>query len=130
MPKKTLLLGAILVLVGVVAYLASGFASWTALIPSILGVVLLGCGLVARRNAKLGVHLALTVAVLGIAGTSMNVVRLGELFAGDAERPLAVIASTITFVLLIAYIVLGVRSFVAARRWQGDDAAAPAASAR
>ena len=39
---------------------------------------------------------------------------LGE--AVDAERPLAVVAGTITFVLLVVYLVLGVRSFIVVRR--------------
>ena len=46
----------------------------------------------------------------------MNVLKLGDLFAGTAERPAAVIISTVTFVLLIIYIILGIRSFIAARR--------------
>jgi hypothetical protein len=53
----------------------------------------------------------------------MNVVKLGDVFAGTAERPVAVIVSTVTFVLLIAYIVLGVRSFIQARRWKQEAAA-------
>lgn len=46
----------------------------------------------------------------------MNVLKLGELIAGEAERPMAVVASTVTFVLLIVYIILGVRAFITARR--------------
>jgi hypothetical protein len=63
------------------------------------------------------------VALAGVAGTLMNVVKLGDVFAGTAERPVAVIVSTVTFVLLIAYIVLGVRSFIQARRWKQEAAA-------
>ena len=44
-----------------------------------------------------------------------NVFGLGEVFAGTAERPAAVITSTIMFVLLLAYLIAGVRSFVKAR---------------
>ncbi|MDP2712725.1 MAG: hypothetical protein Q8O56_16055 [Solirubrobacteraceae bacterium] len=116
MPRRTLVLGQVLIALGLVGYVASGFKSWTALIPSILGAVLAACGLLAMRNPKLGVHLALLVALLGLAGTSMNVLKLGELLQGDAERPLAVVVSTITFVLLAVYIGVGVRSFLAARR--------------
>lgn len=116
MPKRTLVLGEVLVVLGLVGYAASGFKSWTALIPSILGAVLVACGLLAQRNPKLGIHLALLVALLGVAGTFMNVLKLGELLQGDAERPLAVVVSTITFVLLAIYIAVGARSFLAARR--------------
>lgn len=116
MPRITIGLGIVLVVVGVIAYIAAGFASWTALIPAILGAVILLCGLVALKRPKIGTHIALVVAVLGILGTGMNVLQIGALLAGEAERPAAVITSTITFILLIAYVILGVRSFIAARR--------------
>ena len=122
MPRTTIIIGAILIALGAVSYLASELASWTALIPSILGAVLLICGLIGLRSPRIGIHIALVIALIGLAGTFMNVLKLGELFAGTAERPLAVIASAITFALLIVYIVLGVRSFVAARRWRGSEA--------
>jgi hypothetical protein len=122
MPRNTLIVGGILIVLGVVSYVASAFASVTALIPAFLGVVLVICGLIALKKPMLGVHVALVVALLGLVGTFMNVVKIGEAFAGTAERPLAVIVSAITFVLLLIYIALGVRSFVAARRWKKADA--------
>ncbi|MGQ7787956.1 hypothetical protein [Nesterenkonia sp. PF2B19] len=122
MPRITVGLGGILILLGIIAYIATSFASWTALIPAILGVVLLISGLIGFKNAKIGIHIALVVALLGVIGTSMNVMQLGELFAGEAERPAAVIVSTITFVLLIVYIIAGVRSFIRARRWKDAEA--------
>jgi len=116
MPRITIGLGTILIAIGVIAYIATAFASWTALIPAILGAVILICGLIGLKRPKVGIHIALVVAVLGILGTGMNVLELGELFAGDAERPAAVITSTLTFVLLIIYVIYGVRSFIAARK--------------
>jgi hypothetical protein len=126
MPRNTLIVGGILIVLGVVSYVASAFASLTALIPSLLGVVLVICGLIALKKPMLGIHVALVVALLGLAGTVMNVVKLGEVFAGTAERPLAVIVSAITFVLLLIYIGLGVRSFITARRWKTAEAASEA----
>lgn len=116
MPRTTIILGVVLVVVGVVGYLVSDSASWTALIPAILGLVLAVCGFIGRSRPAIGIHAALVVALLGALGTVRNVMGLGELFAGDAERPLAVISGTITFVLLVIYLVLGVRSFIAVRR--------------
>lgn len=46
----------------------------------------------------------------------MNVVKIGQVFAGTAQRPTAIVVSTIMFVVLVGYVALGVRSFVAARR--------------
>lgn len=122
MPRITIGLGFILIALGVISYIATAFASWTALIPAILGAVILVSGLIALKNQKIGVHIGLVVALLGVLGTAMNVVQLGSLFAGTAERPAAVVVSTITFVLLLIYIVLGIRSFIAARRWKAGQA--------
>ena len=122
MPRITIGLGVTLIALGVIAYIATAFASWTALIPAILGAIILISGLIGLRNQKIGIHVALVVAVLGILGTAMNVMQLGALIAGEAERPAAVITSTITFVLLIVYVVLGIRSFAAARRWKSAEA--------
>ncbi|NUL46544.1 hypothetical protein F7P69_15255 [Cellulosimicrobium funkei] len=124
MPRITIGVGALLVIVGVIAYVTSGATSWTALIPAILGVLILIGGLIGLKSPKIGVHAGLVLALLGIAGTFMNVLQLGALFAGEAERPTAVIASTVTFVVLVVYVVLGVRSFIRARRWKSTAGAA------
>lgn len=119
MLRLTFVIGGILTVLGVVAYVATGAVSVTALIPTFIGVLLLVCGAIARRgeNArKHAIHAALVVALLGALGSLMQVVKLGDVFAGTAERPAAVIVSTIMFVLLVIYIVMGVRSFIAARR--------------
>lgn len=116
MPKITIGLGIVLIVLGVIAWFATAMASVTALIPAFLGLVIAICGVIGIRRPKIGIHIALVVALLGVIGTFMNVLQLGALFAGTAERPAAVIVSTITFVLLIIYIILGIRSFIAARR--------------
>lgn len=116
MPKITIGLGIVLIVLGVIAWFATAMASVTALIPAFLGLVIAICGVIGIRRPKIGIHIALVVALLGVIGTFMNVLQLGALFAGTAERPVAVIVSTITFVLLIIYIILGIRSFIAARR--------------
>jgi hypothetical protein len=118
MTRLTVVIGAVLVVLGVVAYVATGAVSVTALIPSLVGLLMLGCAALARKPGwhKHGIHVALVVALLGALGTLMNVARIGEVFAGTAERPAAVIESTLMFVVLVVYLVAGVRSFVAARR--------------
>jgi hypothetical protein len=118
MTRLTFVIGSVLVVLGVVAYTATAAVSVTALIPSLFGVLLLVCAAVARKPEwhRHGIHAALVVALLGALGTLMNVARIGQLFAGTAERPAAVIESTLMFVLLVGYIAMGVRSFVAARR--------------
>ena len=51
----------------------------------------------------------------------MNVMKIGELFAGTAERPNAVIASTVTFVVLLVFLAVGIASFVRARRYRAQQ---------
>jgi len=112
--------GGILTATGLIAYFASDASSMTALIPAALGVLILIAAFVSRapKARRHALHAALAIAVLGIAGTAMNVMKLGELFAGTAERPNAVIASTVTFVVLLMFLAAGIASFVRARRYR------------
>jgi hypothetical protein len=118
MTTITLAVGAVLTVLGIAGYALTGAASPTALIPSLVGVLILACGVLARQEKlrKHAIHAALAVALLGALGSLMNVVKIGQVFAGTAERPTAIIVSTVMFVVLIGYIGWGVRSFVAARR--------------
>jgi hypothetical protein len=118
MTRLTVVIGSVLVVLGVVAYAVTAAASVTALIPSLVGVLLLLCAAAARKPAwhRHGIIAALVVALLGALGSLMNVARIGELFAGTAERPVAVIESTLMFVLLVGYLVMGIRSLAATRR--------------
>ena len=118
MTTITLAVGAVLTLLGIAGYALTGAASLTALIPSLVGVLILACGALARQEKlrRHAIHAALAVALLGALGSLMNVVKIGQVFAGTAARPSAIVVSTIMFVVLVAYIGLAVRSFVAARR--------------
>lgn len=118
MTKVTMATGAALVALGAIAYVASSAVSVTALIPAFVGLPILIAGVVARNPAahRHAIHAALAVALLGALGSLMQVAKIGDVIAGTAQRPAAVIVSTIMFALLAIYVGLGVRSFVAARR--------------
>lgn len=118
MTTLTLAIGGILVATGVIAYIATAAVSVTALIPAFVGLALLVAGLIARKPAahRHAIHAALAVALLGALGSLSRVVKLGDVFAGTAKHPSAIIVSTIMFVLLATYIGLGVRSFIKARK--------------
>lgn len=120
MTGLTFAAGGILTATGVIAYVASDASSLTALIPAALGVLILIAAFISRapKARRHALHAALAISLLGIAGTAMNVMKLGELFAGTAERPNAVIASTITFVVLLVFLTAGIASFVRARRYR------------
>lgn len=118
MTTLTYTIGGILTAVGIIAYVATGAVSITALIPTFVGVLLLICAALAHKPAlrRHSIHAALMIALLGAAGALMNVAKLGALFTGTAERPSAIVVSTVMFLLLVFYIAMGVRSFLAARR--------------
>jgi hypothetical protein len=112
MQRLTLVIGGILVVLGVVAYVATGAASVTALIPAFVGLLLVICGVIAGRGEKArmhATHAALLIALLGAIGALMRVITVAALTP-------AVIVSAIMFVLLVVYLVMGIRSFIAARR--------------
>ena len=127
MTNLTRSIGVALIFVGLIAFFATGADSVTALIPAVLGAVLFALGVAAGRERlhRSAIHAALVVALLGALGTLMNVAELPALIGGESvERPAAVVASAITFVLCVGYVVAGVRSFIAARRGREASTAA------
>lgn len=129
MPAITFLIGFLLVLVGIGGYgyaHAQGHASPTALIPSVIGGLILICAILAIFKESLrkhAMHAALLIAVLGILGTAMGVLKLFSLIAGGSvERPLAVVSQSLTAFLCLVFIIFGVRSFIAARRARTETA--------
>lgn len=123
MTVVTLVVGAALTLLGIVAYVASDAASLTAFIPSVIGLLMIIAGLLARKESlrRHAIHGALVVALLGALGSLMNVAKLPALIDGTAERPGAVVSSTIMVVVLAVYLALGVRSFISARRQREEQ---------
>lgn len=103
---------------GLGGFFLTGAVHKTALIPAVIGVVLLVLGLLAG-NEKLRMHVmhaALLIGLLALVGTARSLLKLPAAFDGTAERPGAVFAQAATAVLSVVYLALGVRSFIAARR--------------
>jgi hypothetical protein len=118
MPTLALVTGGVLVAIGLGTYLGTGSHAPTALIPAALGVLIAIAGLLAR-NPRLrmhAMHVAVLVALLGVLGCIPGVLRLPALLGGTAERPVAVMAQLVTFVICLAFVVSAVRSFIEARR--------------
>ncbi len=115
----TIWFGAALMVLGIVGYLGSGAASPTALIPTVVGAVLAALGAAGRRENRraLTMHVAAVVALLGFLGSAMGLVSLPDLVTGeDLERPWAVGVQSVMALVLAVYLVLSIRSFMAARR--------------
>lgn len=105
MIKQTIGVGLAMILLGVVAYLVTGMASVTALIPSFFGVVIAALGVGAskakeggRRGPLIG---AMVVSVLGLLGP------LGRVLPAAFRGELAFGAATVTqivFAVLAGYL--------------------------
>ncbi len=113
MTNVTRAVGAVLIAVGLIAYVATGAESVTALAPALVGLAILLLGVFAGREhlRRHMIHGALVVARRGlVASLPMAVGRL----TGEAGAPQ--MTSMITALICAVYVGLGVRSFVAARR--------------
>lgn len=115
MLTTTRLVGFALIAIGIVGYIATGAASLTALIPAMIGAILLVLALVgrnaeARRHAM---HAAVALALLAAVGTLPRL--LPALMAREFSRA-SVISQALMVLVLLVYVALGVRSFIEARR--------------
>jgi hypothetical protein len=119
MTRWTLVYAGALLFLGLGAYFGTGAQSVTALIPAFLGIPVLLCGLVALKTGrtKVAAHIAMVFGLLGIVGGAMGLPQLPALLSGgEVARPTATLTQSILFCLSVAYVVLGVRSFIQARR--------------
>jgi hypothetical protein len=112
MPATTRLVGLLLAVIGIVSYVGTGRTSVTALIPAFFGAAFLLLAYVARNEAarKHAMHVAMLVALIGIAGTASRLIG-----ATDFTRP-ATLAQLVTVLLLGWYLGKGIKSFRDARR--------------
>lgn len=122
MPAMTIGLGVILIALGVIGYFATGRQSVTALIPAFAGALFLIVGLIARNPGarKHAMHAAAALAVLGFLGTVPGLIKFFRMLGGaEVARPAAVRSQAVMAVLCAIFVILCVRSFVAARRARG-----------
>ena len=122
MAKLTLVLALLLVSLGLIGYLGTGSLHPTALIPAWIGLVLGIGGFLAispnEKRRKLFMHINVTIALLGFIGSTVEAIR-GYVHAKSAgvEPDQIALASKVTLPgLLLIYVILCVRSFIAARR--------------
>ena len=130
MAPVSIVFGVLLILVGVIPYLMHP-VSPTALTPAVVGLLLAVLGAVALSPGarKHAMHAA---AIVGVQGFLAAVGRLASLFArGSPPTRLGGTSLGLTALLCGLFVVLCVRSFIAARRRReagaaGMDAASPA----
>jgi hypothetical protein len=117
MAKVTLVFAVLLIALGLGFYLGTGSQHPTALIPTWFGVALGVFGVLAispsESRRKLFMHINVTIGLIGFLGAAG---RAGYALASSHPDQLAVTAQLLMAGLLLVYIILCVRSFIAARR--------------
>ena len=118
MAKVTLVFAVLLIALGMTGYLGTGSAHPTALIPAWIGLALGFGGLLAispnASRRKLFVHINVTIGLLGFLGTAVEIAR--SFIATASPDAIALTAKIALALLLLVYVILCVRSFIAARR--------------
>jgi hypothetical protein len=118
----TLVFAVLLVALGLAGYLGTGSLHPTALIPAWIGLPLgLGGFLAISPNEgrrKLFMHINVTIALFGFIGSAVELIRtyVHANAIGVAPDPIALASKIILTGLLLLYVILCVRSFIAARR--------------
>ncbi len=121
MAKLTMVFGVLLVLVAVAGFVATGSSHPTSLIPGAVGLIFILFGALANtadaKKRMLWMHVAVTVALLMFLGTIKADWQVYQLAHGvEFPHPIAVEEKAAMSLLCLIFVLLCVRSFVAARR--------------
>ena len=105
-PTLAIVLGALLGVVGVVAYILTGFASITALIPTIFGLILVGLGVWGRNpeSERTATYAIGVFGILGILGSLRAVPDKIALLSGEAVD--SVVATASQAILILVSVIL------------------------
>jgi hypothetical protein len=126
MAKVTLGFAVLLIALGLVGFLGTGSQHPTALIPTWFGLALGIFGWLAispsEPRRKLFMHINVTIGLLGFLGAGVRAVQeyVHAGAAGVRPDPIAVASQITMAALLLLYVALCVRSFIAARRSRKD----------
>jgi hypothetical protein len=118
MPKISIIIGILLIILGLAGYFGTGGVSVTALIPAFFGIVIAILGFLGKKEniRKHVMHVALLVALLGVIGSFAGIPKTVTLMGGgEIVRPGAAIAQAIMALICIAYLIIGIQSFIKAR---------------
>jgi hypothetical protein len=122
MAKVTIVFALLLIALGLIGFVGTGSAHFTALIPTWIGLILLIGGILANspeaKRRMIFMHINVTVALLGLLGTTGELIRgaLKSSATGVAPQPAALEAKYALAMLLLVYVLFCVRSFIAARK--------------
>lgn len=118
MPLITVIFAVLMILLGIIGYVASGAESATALIPTLFGLILLILGILGYKPhlRKRVMHAAALLGLIGfIATISASADLVTVLTGGEVARAGAVISKSIMSIISLAYFIVCLLSFVMAR---------------
>ncbi len=126
MANVAVLVGSLLTILGLYSYFGRDTHSVTALIPAFLGLPLFLLGTLSYKDAfrKHAMHTAVLIALLGFLGCAVmavpkipTLVSEGKVLRADGkDATYALVVQLVTGVLCLAFVGLGVNSFIQARR--------------
>jgi uncharacterized membrane protein len=114
MARIAIVFGGLLIALGLGDYLGTGRESVFDLIPTLFGLVILGLGLAALREAwrKNAVHTAVVVGLVGFVAMLHSLIRLVSKLLSEPS----LLAQSMMSILCAVFVLLCVKSFIDARR--------------
>ena|ERR1700722_13337723 len=121
MAKTTIGFGSVLLVLGIVGFVATGSTHPTALIPAWFGLAMAILGVLAQtedaRKRMLWMHIAVTVGLLGFLFPGVMAVKAWLAAHGGAlARPAATEEQAAMALVCLIFVALCIRSFIAARK--------------
>jgi len=108
---QTIIFGVIMIALGVIGYLITDRESVTALIPSVIGILIAACGAVAFKKARLtkpALLVAGILCVISVVGPAMRIIP--SIFRGEFTLGAATIVQLIfvALAIILAISIVGV----------------------
>ena len=121
MAKVTIAFAVVFIALGLVGFIGTGSVHYTALIPAALGLLLGIFGALSLSpdagRRKLFMHINVTLGLLGFLGTIMGLIQWFQMLGGAVvKNPPATESKAAMAFLCLVYVILCVRSFIAARK--------------
>lgn len=119
MPKFSIALGILFILMGLYGYFGISSESITALIPTFFGIPLLILGWLGlnEKYLKHTMHGSAVLTLLGFAGTVGGLIKFFKMLGGEEmQRPAAVTVQAIMAILCLLFLIFAIKSFIDARR--------------
>jgi hypothetical protein len=122
MAKTAIALGVLLILLGFLGYVSAGTEPFRPLVPAMFGFLISLFGWFGLtddpKKRMIFMHVAVTIGLIGFLVTVWSIVEYVQMLRGVRQFPHPVVVQewAATSVVLLFFVLLSVRSFVAARR--------------